>query len=228
MFYLKVQVVIGFQRSIKRNPSITRASLQYYSHRSKRVRMNRRFIAVWDVETRERQTHQQKAGWSDVSTGSHLRGSWAGRATCTIETWRSITITAKCLNRLKDPPNQKDMYVYLHLNQTVRMKGKRINYKSEKPHHKSESPRGKTRKKEPEKSIVSLKLERFSLISELNYAPHLLQDISLITLQPELNFPAESSCIWGLIRPFKLSAFWWPVWISTSKHSRFKRHKVNN
>ena len=219
MFYLKVQVVIGFQRSIKRNPSITRASLQYYSHRSERVRMNRRFIAVWDVETRERQTHQQKAGWSDVSTGSHLRGSWAGTATCTIETWRSITITAKCLNRLKDPPNQKDMYVYLHLNQTVRMKGKRINYKSEKPHHKSESPRGKTRKKEPKKSIVSLKLERFSLISELNYAPHLLQDISLITLQPELTFPAESSCIWGLNRLFNFCSCWPIIVNKNSSHN---------
>ena len=56
--------------------------------------------------------------------------SWARTATCTIETWRSITITA-AFKPAEISPNQKDMYAYLHLNQTVRMKGKRINYKSE-------------------------------------------------------------------------------------------------
>ena len=44
-------------------------------------------------------------------------------------------------------------------------------------------------------TLKAKRVAGFSLISELLYALLLLQDSSLKTLQPELNFPAESSCI---------------------------------
>ena len=78
----------------------------------------------------QRTTNPSAKGWMVRCLHWLPSTSWARTATCTIETWRSITITA-AFKPAEISPNQKDMYAYLHLNQTVRMKGKRINYKSE-------------------------------------------------------------------------------------------------